>query len=228
MNIRDESQLEKAKLEDLLVELLYYRYENLVFHGCTAIWRCYSGNRFCRDIDFYLSARTNEEKRRLFKDMENFLKGFGFKIKEKVYGASTNTMHFLIEASAKMKIDINFAKKKGTPIEYKKVDDSKLIVLSLTPLNLLEEKIDTYNDKLSGTSVYSHPEIQDLYDIYYLVSLIKQPGNATIKRLSSLVQSIELKSPSNVRSLGHLILSGLPPSFDLMISKLKEWINDNS
>ena len=40
MNFKNEEQFEKAKLEDVLVNVLYDKYKNLVFHGGTAIWRC--------------------------------------------------------------------------------------------------------------------------------------------------------------------------------------------
>ena len=46
ININDSVMREKAKLEDVLIELLYSEYKSLTFHGGTAIWRCYGGNRF--------------------------------------------------------------------------------------------------------------------------------------------------------------------------------------
>ena len=117
MDIRDQAQMEKAKLEDVLVELLYSRYNGLVFHGGTSIWRCHGGNRFSRDIDFYLDAKTNEEKMRHYKELSDFLKDSGFLMKEKGYEKATDTMHFLVESNTKMKIDINFKYKKGTEFD---------------------------------------------------------------------------------------------------------------
>jgi Domain of unknown function (DUF1814). len=120
MEIRNQVQLEKAKLEDALVELLYSRYVGLVFHGGTSIWRCYGGNRFSRDLDFYLEAKTSEAKMRYYKEFSEFLKESGFIMKEKGYENATDTMHFLVESNTKMKININFKYKNGTIAEYTK------------------------------------------------------------------------------------------------------------
>jgi predicted nucleotidyltransferase component of viral defense system len=223
MNIRNVDKLEKAKLEDVLIELLYTKYRDLVFHGGTAIWRCYSGNRFSRDIDFYIDISKTERKS-YYREIADFLKESGFSIKEKGYNNVTDTMHFLVESNSKMKIGINFKYKKGIPAEYTKVDDSKVIVISLTPKELLNEKIETYNDKLHSVR---GPEVQDLYDIYYLTSLIKERDTDTVKKLSQLIKNIEKNPPSNMRSLDELILAGLPPTFELMIEKLKGWLNGN-
>ena len=228
MEIRDLSQLEKAKLEDVLVELLYSRYKSLVFHGGTSIWRCYSGNRFSRDIDFYLNAKTSKEKMKYYDDLSEFLKKSGFLMKEKGYESSTDTMHFLVESNTKMKIDINFKYKNGTRVDYTKVDDSKIVVLSLSPSELLNEKIIAYNDKLNSAEKFKHPEAHDLYDIYYLISLIGKADETTVKNLRSLVDQINGNPPPDMGSLGHLILAGLPPTFEMMINRIKMWSDDNS
>lgn len=228
MEIRDSSQLEKAKLEDVIVELLYSKYKSLVFHGGTSIWRCYGGNRFSRDIDFYLNAKTSKEKMQYYDELSEFLKESGFLMKEKGYENSTDTMHFLVESNTKMKIDINFKYKNGTKTEYVKVDDSKIVVLSLNPFELLNEKITTYNDKLGSTKKFKNPEAHDLYDIYYLISLVKKTDERMVKNLKLLVNRIDGNPPSDMSSLGHLIIAGLPPTFELMINKIKMWLNDNS
>ncbi len=229
MEIRDKLQLEKAKLEDTLMDILYSRYQELVFHGGTAIWRCYGGNRFSRDLDFYLDAKAVEEKMRYHKDIEKFLKDSGFILKEKGYENSTDTMHFLVEsANVKMKIDINFKYKKGTPTDYIKMDDSKRVVLTLKPLELLNEKINAYNNKLDSIKEYSKPEVQDLYDMYHLVSLIEKGDENSVKRLRTLITRIENNPPPNLKSLDHLIISGLSPTFELMINGIRKWLDDNS
>ena len=122
MEIKDPAQLEKAKLEDVITELLYRKYDSIVFHGGTSIWRCYSGNRFSMDLDFYLKAVTNKERMLHYAELVDFLKDSGFRIKEKGYDNSTETMHILVESNAKMKIDVNFKYKAGVPTEYRKVE----------------------------------------------------------------------------------------------------------
>ncbi len=228
MEIRDSTQLEKGKIEDTLIDLLYSKYEGLVFHGGTAIWRCYGGIRFSRDLDFYLGAKMQNEKMHYYKEVSEFLGDSGFLIKEKGYEKHTDTMHFLVESNTKMKIDFNFRYKRGARADYTRIDDSKIVVLALTPAELLQEKIMAYKDKLINAGRFKQTEVQDLYDIYYLVSLVKNGAKKTARDLNSLIALIDGKPPPNMPSLGHLILSGLPPSFEMMLDKISKWSDDNS
>lgn len=228
LELKDKSQFEKAKLEDILVDILYRKYRNLVFHGGTCIWRCYSGNRFSRDIDLYYKVEKEEQKALFLTNITKFLKDRGFVVKERGYERKTNTMHVLLESFAKMKIDINFNYKVGVPTEYKKVDDSRIIVLSLSPEELLNEKIEAYNDKLTGAGGFAQPEVQDLYDIYYLLSLVDQGTGKLVKNMKVLIAQVERNPPANIKSLEHLIISGLSPSFEIMITRIREWIDDFS
>lgn len=223
LNVKEASQLEKAKLEDILVELLYQKYPDLVMHGGTAIWRCYSGNRFSRDIDMYYDAgpKTPSE---CYKEFRKFFVDSGFTMKSRNYDNNTETMHFIVEANTKMKIDINFRYKKGTPTEYTKVEGSKIIILSLTPEALMGEKIETYLAKMERKDETRQPEAQDLYDIYYLTTIIKNPSKTLKSDLSVLVTKIGKKAPVNMKTLGTVILSGIAPSFELMIKSIKDWM----
>ena len=56
--LRKRLHLEMAVLQDEVVELLYTlcRGKEPVLHGGTALWRCYRGNRFSEDLDFYGEA----------------------------------------------------------------------------------------------------------------------------------------------------------------------------
>ncbi len=229
MDLADSTQLEKAKLEDVIVEILYREYNDLVFHGGTAIWRCYAGNRFSRDLDFYMRPETTKERMKQYRDVSKFLINYGFSMKEKEYNNDTETMHFTVGASnAKMKIGINLRYKNGIPIDYAEIDGGKIVVLSLSPTELLKEKITAYNDKLDNMGKFKHPEAHDLYDMWYLVTLIKKADRSTVKSLEALINKIGNKPPLDMRSLGHLIISGLAPSFELMIKDLRGWVNDNS
>jgi predicted nucleotidyltransferase component of viral defense system len=225
VEFRDRSQLDKANVEDALVELFYGRYGDIVMHGGTSIWRCYQGNRFSRDLDFYMKAGSQEERMVLYREISEFLKDKGFALKEKGYDSSTNTMHFLVESNVKMKVDINFNYRKGTPVEYTKIDESRMIILALTPEELLSEKVEAYKDKLDRVRKFDEPEAQDLYDIYHLVQFVKKPSNKTVKALKSLLERIRDSPPTNMRSLDHLIIAGLPPTFDLMIKNISAWLN---
>lgn len=227
MDFLDKSQLEKAKMEDILVEVLYRKYKGLVFHGGTAIWRCYSGNRFSRDIHFYYGVESNEAKTLFFNSSKKYLKDLGYSLKESGYANLTNTMHILLETNVKMKIEVNFDQKTGVPAEFRKVDDTKIVVLALTPSQLLLEKIEAYEDKTRSVREYSQPEVQDLYDIYHLTSLISSKDKVDLKRMKNLIKFIENNPPPNIKSLDHLILNGIPPTFEMMMLHLIRWIGND-
>src|SRR3989344_3822662 len=59
LRIKKESHKKIAYAQDLIVEELYQFFPRAVFHGGTAIWRCYEGNRFSEDIDVYLPTKEN-------------------------------------------------------------------------------------------------------------------------------------------------------------------------
>lgn len=222
MEFHDKDREEKAKLEDIIIEMLYSKYDDMVFHGGTCIWRCYNGNRFSRDLDLYYNPKGKSTKE-CYKEFSDFFKEKKFTIKSKSYSRETNTMQFLLESTTKMKVGINLNYRKGTPTEYLKIDESRMIVLALTPEELLNEKINAYEDKLLSDSGFKQPEAQDLYDIYYLVTL-SEKNNNTLAMLKKLLSNIDNKEPGNMRSLNSLILSGIAPTFDLMIKSINKWI----
>ncbi len=222
MDFRDKDKEEKAKLEDILIEILYAKYDDLVFHGGTCIWRCYNGNRFSRDLDLYYDSKGRSAED-CFKEFSDFFKEKKFTIKTKSYGKNTNTMQFLLESTIKMKVDINLNYKKGTPTEYMKIDESRIVVLALTPEELLKEKINAYEDKLSGENGFKEAEAQDLYDIYYLTSISRKDARTTAM-LKKLLNKIGESEPRNIRSLNSLVLSGIAPTFDLMIKSIGKWV----
>ncbi len=228
MRLEYADQLEKAKMEDILIETLYGTYQDLVFHGGTAIWRCYGGNRFSRDLDFYYRIKADQDRSSAYKEMQEFLKGKGFVVKSSSYNRYTDTFGIVVEGNTrvKMKTDMNFGYKKGIPVEYLNVDDSKIIVLSLRPEELLNEKLGAYEDKLYNSSEIKKPEAHDLYDIYYLTSLIASPSESSVARVQRLMKEIRGRPPSDMRSLGRLILSGVSPTFDFLMEKITKWSNE--
>lgn len=51
--LKKRMHTEIAALQDELVDIIYEIDKQAVLHGGTAIWRCYNGNRFSEDLDFY-------------------------------------------------------------------------------------------------------------------------------------------------------------------------------
>ena len=44
--LKKRQQVETALLQDEIIGIIYLITEDMVLHGGTAIWRCYSGKRF--------------------------------------------------------------------------------------------------------------------------------------------------------------------------------------
>lgn len=53
LQLKRQNHKELAIAQDIMVENIF-NIEDAVFHGGTAIWRCYGGNRFSEVIDLYL------------------------------------------------------------------------------------------------------------------------------------------------------------------------------
>ncbi|TDA31485.1 MAG: hypothetical protein DSO04_03905 [Hadesarchaea archaeon] len=67
LRMRRERHRKVAVLQDMVVEALYRAFPRAVLHGGTAIWRCYSGNRFSEDLDVHLGSREGLEN--LFREL---------------------------------------------------------------------------------------------------------------------------------------------------------------
>ncbi|MFG1503175.1 MAG: hypothetical protein AAE984_07575 [Cuniculiplasma divulgatum] len=51
--LKKQSQVQIAFLQDEIMEILYSLTDDLIFHGGTVIWRCYNGKKFSEDLNFY-------------------------------------------------------------------------------------------------------------------------------------------------------------------------------
>lgn len=216
----NEEYRKKAVLEDMLVGVVY-RYSNrFTLHGGTCVWRCYKGNRFSRDVDFYFDL-AGRDRSEFTKDLVKHLKGAGFLIKEKGYSL-TDTLSVVVETNTKCKLDINFKYKEGNAIDYMMVDDSMMKVIGLSADALIEEKINVHIEKTQkGAS-----EIQDLYDVWLLKDKVKL-SHDIMERLRFLAETTKKSRPSNANSLSALILSGLAPSVEQMLDDINGLLNAN-
>lgn len=224
MDLSNEAQFRLAVLEDALVDLVYKEFENFVLHGGTAVWRCYKGNRFSRDLDFYTNIGPESESD-FQKKVHKTLKDHGYSIIEEKYNNKTKTLHIIVRnESATGKLDLTFAHAEGSTADYERMDGSKRIIYALNPEEILIEKINTYVGKFKE----GNAEIQDLYDIYTLKNAVSNPNSETVKELDSLVSMIGKNPPVNEKELSKLILSGATPSFIDIIRMLKAWLLDNA
>ncbi len=222
MEIKSETQLKRAVLEDEIVDIIVKNYGSFVMHGGTAVWRCYGGNRFSRDVDFYSNSSPPEEST-LQKSIHKTLVENGYSIREEKYNNKTQTLHVIFRGNDTTgKLDITFKKADGHAVEYLRVDGAKKIIRALGPEELLGEKIDTYLNKYAnGTE-----EIHDLYDIMVLKDMIGKPSKGTHKKIHDFITKIKNRHPKNESSLRQLILSGTAPNFNDIISILERWSDE--
>ena len=106
--LKKRLHLEVARLQDELVELSYSLDNSLVLHGGTAIWRCFGGNRFSEDLNFYCGKA--EKIREGFADA---VRETGFELRK---FKETGSLFFakVWNGEAEVRVEINFgAGKKG-------------------------------------------------------------------------------------------------------------------
>jgi len=202
--IKKEKHKEIARAQDLIIEELYRVFDKSIIHGGTAIWRCYQGNRFSEDIDAYIE--NNKEKiEDLFKNFEKA----GFVILKKKI--TNNSIYSNLQFNRiNVRFEAIFTKKQSILKEYETYEGNFLTVYTLTPENLIKEKINAYKDRL---------KIKDLYDIFFLLRHVKK-RDEIIKEIKNFVQNF--KEPIDKQEINVLIIHGLVPNTKEMI----EYINN--
>ncbi len=202
LRLKKATHKEIAKAQDIIVETMYEVFNDAVIHGGIAIWRCYNGNRFSEDIDVYL-PRDIDRINKLFELFEK--KGFQInkkKIGENSIYSSLSTNRVIVRFEAL------FKKVKGSLKEYEKAEGNFITAYTLTPEELIEEKINTYLKRL---------KVRDLYDIFYLLRYT----NKDILSIKLQKFLKEFKKPIDEKELKLLILEGIVPSIDEMISYIR-------
>ncbi len=197
--IKKRVHAELAALQDEAVDLLYSLFPEAVFHGGTAIWRCYGGNRFSEDLDFYAHIKEGFED-----GLKEAVLRRGLVVSK--YRRTQNNVFAKI-SNGKIEVSLEIAvRKKGNPVlcSYEKVDGSLMSVLSLSKEDLVIEKANAFlNRKL----------IRDVYDVYFL------SATADLDRVKNELLSFVKNAPSPVdeKNLKVLLFSGAVPSFRQMI-----------
>ena len=200
LRIKKKAHQDIAYAQDLMMEEVYRFFPKAVFHGGTALWRCYQGNRFSEDIDMYLPHKENVNK--FFERLQQ--KGFVIhkkRIKE-------NSLYSELEFNRTMvRFEALFlAKKVAVLNEYELVDGNYLTVYTLTPEELLKEKI---------AACLKRGKVRDLYDIFFLLRLVTR----TPPELKKII-SIKIIDEENLPAL---ILSGLVPTVKEMKEYIAQW-----
>jgi len=201
--LKKKTHLEVALLQDEVVEVMYNAFAEfeLVLHGGTAIWRCYQGNRFSEDLDFY--AKTSEGFKELFTkeaDKRNLLV---LKFKE-----SENTV-FAKVSNEEVEVQLEIAKRKAVKkviAPYEKANGGKINIYTLPIEELIVEKMNAYN---------SRKLIRDIYDVYHLSELAKSNPTEMKKFLQ------HLPAPVDEKNLKTIVYSGIAPTFTQMVEILQ-------
>lgn len=192
-----------AMLQDELLEVTYSSAPNAVLHGGTAVWRCYNGNRFSENLNFYLTG--NKTFKQTFTEQINArgLELLKFKETENTVFSkiSNGTTEMLFEAALR--------KPKSFEVkQYERADGTTVDVFTLSPEELLLEKITAYtNRKL----------IRDIYDVYHLSAI------ADCKKVKKELQQLLSNPPKPLdeKNLRALVYVGAVPSFSQVVSVLK-------
>lgn len=195
---------EIALLQDEVIDVVYSVYPNAVLHGGTAIWRCYLTNRFSEDLDFYLLA--DDKFKRLF---VKTIEARGLSLLK--YKKTKNTVFSKISnGTVEVRFEAALRKVKGfEPKQFERVDGTFMDVFTLSPKQLVLEKIETYSNRRL---------VRDFYDIYVLSSMVSSNKKINEKMKVFLKQT---KKPVDEKNLRVIVFSGAIPSFEQMRLVLK-------
>ena len=202
--LKKRQQVEISVLQDEMIRIVYSTSDDPVLHGGTSVWRCYSGKRFSEDLVFYS---------RSFPDLvDNFRRettAAGLSI-TKLKDTGNVIFSQVNDGRVEVRLEINHKRKvEGIPVKYELADGSYTEVLSLSPNQIIMEKIAAYADRRF---------VRDIYDIYHLSSVTDEMSSIK-ERLSVFLDQIE--RPVDEQILRSLVYIGNPPTFERMISELR-------
>ncbi len=205
LRLKKKTHKDVAKAQDVLVETLYGVFSNAVLHGGTAIWRCYDGKRFSEDLDFYIEKNT-EKINKFFEEASKK----GFSVEKKKIGKNSlySTLKFEREIVGFEALFKNVAKKKILK-EYEKAEGNYLTVYTLTPEELVKEKVEAY---------LKRRKIRDLYDVFFLMRCVKNVRDVK-KELNELIKNF--KKPVDREELKVLVTEGIVPGVEDMLNYIK-------
>ena len=199
LRIKKKVHLDIASAQDLIMEQVYNFFPKAVFHGGTAIWRCYEGNRFSEDLDFYLP--NNENINNFFKHLKQ--KGFTI-LKQRT---KENSFYSLVEFNrVQVRFEALFIKKIGILKEYELVNGNYITIYTLSVEDLLKEKIN---------ACIKRTKVRDLYDLFFLLRYAKEKP----KQLE-LIKNVKIVDEDNIFTI---ILSGPIPSVKEMKEYIAKW-----
>jgi predicted nucleotidyltransferase component of viral defense system len=201
--LSDVGQKQKAMLQDRAVEAIFSSTVRAVFHGGTAVWRCYGGERFSKDIDIYVKNLPALAK------ILNRLEASGIRqslAQERKADFGLYRNYILRSALSDIALQVTFAKIKGSVVAYETSNGSYRNVVSLTAEELLLEKLDAFLDRSKA---------RDLYDMWILSrqKMSKKAAEAVAKKLAKPSRVLDYEE------LRHTVYGALPE-----VEEMKETI----
>jgi len=204
LRLRIKAQKEIAYVQDILVEELYKFFPDAVIHGGTAIWRCYISNRFSEDIDVYIVKNENK-----INDFFSSLESRGFKIIKKRIKENSFYSEMLFN-NTQIRFEATFQVKKAIIKKYETSESFFINVYTLTPEELIKEKIAAYMKR---------KKIRDLYDIFFLLDYSKREDIE--KDIKNLIKNFS--DPKDEKNLATIIISGAVPNSKQLFWAIERW-----
>lgn len=207
--LKKKAHREIARLQDVIVDVLYKIFPKAVLHGGTAIWRCYKGNRFSEDIDVYIE-KDIEKIESFFRELEKA----GFKVVKKRIKENSLFSKLVFERT-EVRFEAIFKKTAGIIKEYETIEGFLTNVYTFSPEGLIKEKAETY---------LFRRKIRDLYDIFFLLRYVTEPAEIK-KNILKLLK--EFMDPVDAVQLKTLVLFGAAPSKREILDYLKRWADSH-
>jgi len=205
--LRRRIHREIAEAQDLMVLSTYDAISQAVLHGGTAIWRCYGGNRFSEDVDFYLPPASRGGTSALATAFQR--KGL---VEEKLKETPNAVFASFGSGPLSVRFEASFRDVRRVVVKsYEMVDGSFTAVRTLRPEALLAEKAAAY---------LSRKKVRDLYDVFFLTH-IAEASDDTGKTLRALKKSFQ--PPLDYGSLRALIMTGSVPTVSDMKEAIERW-----
>ncbi|MGB9719195.1 MAG: nucleotidyl transferase AbiEii/AbiGii toxin family protein [Candidatus Anstonellales archaeon] len=207
--LKKRMHVDIATLQDEVVDIVYLLLPRAVLHGGTAIWRCYGGNRFSEDLDFYASPGNGFEK--IF---ERIVKERGLVLNK--YKKTENTFFAkLSDGNVEIRVEIALRDVRSPVVRlYEKTNGSQISVFTLSPEDIILEKMSAYSSRKLA---------RDIYDIYHLSSYVTDEKKL-MKEMRDFLSKI--KPPLDEKNLKMLVYSGAVPSFKQMVEALKRRVEE--
>jgi len=205
LRLKKEAHKKIARAQDVIMEELYKVFNDAVFHGGTAIWRCYNGNRFSEDIDVYI-PKNIEKINILFNNFEKK----GFQIEKKKIGGNSifSSMKF---NNTIVKFEALFKKSESILKNYEQIDGNFIAVYTLAPEQFIKEKVDAY---------LKRRKIRDLYDVFFLLKYLDEKE----KIKEDLIRLLKgFKKPLDEQDLNVIILEGIIPETKKMLNYIESF-----